>query len=196
MYQTLASGGFRIPLRAIREILTANGEPLQHYPLSVEQAIEPAPSYLLTTALQAVVRDGTGQALNQYLSPDLHIAGKTGTTDDLRDSWFAGYTGDRLGVVWVGRDDNHSAGLTGASGAMTVWGDMMAQLDPEPLLPAQPENIEYVWIDPVTHLRADKGCQGAVELPFIRDSAPNENSPCVSRSPIKAIKGWFRRLFE
>ena len=196
MYQTLASGGFRMPLRAIREILTVNGEPLQRYPLAVEQTIEPAPSYLLTTALQTVVREGTAQALNQYLSPDLHIAGKTGTTDDLRDSWFAGYTGDRLAIVWVGRDDNRSAGLTGASGAMTVWGDMMAQLDPEPLLPAQPENIEYVWIDPVTHLRADKDCQGAVELPFIRDSAPDETSPCVSRSPMKAIKGWFRRLFE
>jgi len=196
MYQTLASGGFRMPLRAIREILTANSEPLQRYPLAVEQTIEPAPSYLLTTALQTVVREGTAQALNQYLSPDLHIAGKTGTTDDLRDSWFAGYTGDRLAVVWTGRDDNRSAGLTGASGAMTVWGDMMSQLDPEPLLPAQPENIEYVWIDPATRLRADKDCKGAVELPFIRDSAPNETSPCVSRSPIKAIKGWFRRLFE
>ncbi len=196
MYQTIASGGFRIPLRAIREILTAQGEPLQRYPLAVEQAIDPAPSYLLTTALQAVVREGTAQGLSQYLSPDLHIAGKTGTTDDLRDSWFAGYSGDRLAVVWVGRDDNRSAGLTGAGGAMTLWGDMMFQLGPEPLAPAPPENIEYVWIDPATRLRADKECKGAVELPFIRDSAPKETSPCVSRSPIKAIKSWFRRLFE
>jgi penicillin-binding protein 1B len=101
LYQTLAGGGFRTPLRAIREVLTAEGEPLQRYPLNVEQVIRPAPVYLVTTALQSVVREGTAQKLYNRLSPDLGIAGKTGTTDDYRDSWFAGFTGDRLGVVWV-----------------------------------------------------------------------------------------------
>jgi penicillin-binding protein 1B len=196
MYQTFASGGFRVPLRAIREVMMADGQPLQRYPLSVEQVIEPGPAYLVTYALQAVVQEGTADALKYYLSPDLRIAGKTGTTNDLRDSWFAGYTGDRLAVVWIGRDDNQPIQMTGAGGAMTVWGEMMARLDPDPLIPPVPENIESAWIDPETGLRVDANCQGAVELPFIRGSAPVETAPCGARSPVRSIKSWFERIFE
>jgi penicillin-binding protein 1B len=196
MYQTIASGGFQTPLRAIREILTAQGQPLQRYPLSVEQTVQPGPVYLLTTAMQAVVREGTAQGLKQYLPPELNLAGKTGTTDDLKDSWFAGFSGDRVAVVWVGTDDNRPTRLTGSSGAMAVWGDMMAQLDPEPLTMPPPETIEMVWIDSVSGRRADSACHGALEWPFIRGSAPTDTAPCVSRSPVKAVKGWFKRLFE
>lgn len=196
MYQTFASGGFRVPLRAIREVMMADGQPLQRYPLSVEQVIEPGPAYLVTHALQAVVQEGTATGLKYYLSPDLQIAGKTGTTNDLRDSWFAGYTGDRLAVVWIGRDDNQPIQMTGAGGAMTVWGEMMARLDPDPLVPQVPENIESAWIDPGTGLRVDASCQGAIELPFIRGSAPVETAPCGARSPARAIKSWLERIFE
>ena len=196
MYQTFASGGFQMPLRAIREVVTADGQPLQRYPLSVEQVVEPAPAYLVTTALQGVVREGTADDLKKYLSPDLNIAGKTGTTNDLRDSWFAGYTGDRLGVVWIGRDDNQPINMTGAGGAMTIWGEMMARLDPDPLVPPQPDNIELVDIDSATGLRADKNCQGTITLPFIRGSAPTETAPCAARSQTRSIKNWFERLFE
>lgn len=194
MYQTFASGGFRAPLRAIREVLTAQGEPLQHYSLSVEQVLDPAPVYLLTAALQGAVREGTGQGLSAWLPPDINAAGKTGTTDDWRDSWFAGYTGDRVAVVWVGRDDNSPTSFTGASGAMTVWGELMSRLDPEPLLPPVPENVERVWIDPDSGLRADEACTGAVELPFITGSAPEEFAPCA-RSGTR-LRNWFRGLFQ
>jgi penicillin-binding protein 1B len=194
VYQTLADGGFRTPLRAIREIVTADGKPLQRYALSVEQVAGPAPVYLLTRALQDVVREGTATGLSQYLAPDLTLAGKTGTTDGLRDSWFAGFSGDRVAVVWVGRDDNQPTGLTGASGAMTVWGGLMARLDPEPVVPLQPENIELAWIDPATQLRGDRNCDGAVELPFIAGSAPRDSAPCAGA--VSKTKSWLRRLFE
>jgi len=196
VYQTIAGGGFRTPLRAIREVLTAEGEPLQRYPLNVEQVIEPGPNYLLTTALQAVVHEGTAGGLYNRLSPDLDIAGKTGTTDDYRDSWFAGFTGDRLGVVWVGRDDNESTGLTGAGGAMGVWGQIMADLAPEPLLLSQPDNVERVWIDPDSGLLSDPGCPGAIELPFIAGSAPTRSAACGPRSVGNSIKNWFKRIFQ
>jgi penicillin-binding protein 1B len=195
MYQTIASGGFRTPLRAIREVMTPQGEPLQRYGIAVEQAADPGPVYLLTTALQHAVRAGTGVGLSRYLPAELDVAGKTGTTNDLRDSWFAGFTGNRLAVVWVGRDDNQPAGLTGASGALTVWGEMMSGLKPEPLLLAAPENVEMIAIDPETRLRADSGC-GGVELPFIRGSAPAETSPCAAGTAAKTVKGWFRRLLD
>lgn len=176
VYQTLADGGFRTPLRAIREIVTADGRPLQRYPLSVEAVASPAPVYLLTTALQGVVRDGTAQGLSNWVAPEVRVAGKTGTTDDLRDNWFAGYTGDMVAVVWVGRDDAKSTGLTGATGAMTIWGEMMKNLQPEPLLPEVPEDIEFAFIDPASGQRYKEECKGAVSVPFIKSSLPPETA--------------------
>ncbi len=195
MYHTIATGGFHMPLRAIREVLTADGKPLQRYELKVEQTIAAEPAYLITAALQGVVREGTARRLSNYLPEGINAAGKTGTTDELRDSWFAGFTGDRVAVVWVGNDENQNTHLTGSSGAMTVWGDMMAQLNPEPLVPPQPENIEHVRIDVATGLRADRGCDETVELPFIKGSAPKQLAPCASTEPRKR-KGLFRRLFN
>ncbi len=195
VYQTIAAGGFRTPLKAIREVLTAGGQPLQRYALEVEQVIDPASLYLLTVALQDVIRDGTARGLAARLPTDLQAAGKTGTTNDLRDSWFAGFTGDRLAVVWIGRDKNQPTGLTGAAGAMTVWGDMMAELDPEPLILPEPEGIERAWIDPASGLLSGSDCPGAVELPFIAGSAPIDSAAC-GPPPGKSIKNWFKRLFR
>ena len=196
MYQTLASGGFRTPLRAIREVLTQDHRPLQRYPLAVEQAVPVEPVYLLTSAMQGVVREGTGQALKNWLSPELAVAGKTGTTDEQRDGWFAGFTGNRLAVVWVGYDDNRAARLTGSSAALPVWGEMMAALDQEPLALQKPESVEQVWIDPENGLRADSTCNGAVELPFTQGSAPQERSPCATTSAPQRIRNFFDRLFN
>ena len=171
LYQTFADNGFRTPLRAIREIVSADGKPLQRYPLNVEPVAAAAPVYLLTAALQHVVREGTAQSLINWVPAEVHAAGKTGTTDDLRDSWFAGYTGDHVAVVWVGRDDNKPSGLTGASGAMTVWGELMKNIQPEPLQPAIPEDIELVKVDPVAGLPYDdKECNAGVLMPFIKET--------------------------
>lgn len=195
VYQTIAAGGFRTPLKAIREVLTADGEPLKRYSLEVEQVIDPTSLYLLTVALQDVVREGTARGLAAFLPADLQVAGKTGTTDDFRDSWFAGFAGDRLAVVWVGRDDDQPTGLTGAAGAMTVWGNMMAGLDPEPLILPEPDGIERIWIDPASGLLSDRGCPDAIELPFVTGSAPTESASCRPRSVGKSIKNWFKRMF-
>ena len=204
MYQTIASGGFRSPLRAIRDVTTQDGHPLQRYGLKVEQAFPPEPIVLITAALQGVVRDGTAEGLKSYLSPEIGAAGKTGTTDEQRDAWFAGFTGDRLAVVWVGYDDNRPAKLLGATAALPVWGDIMAALSPEPLTLAAPDTIERVWIDPQTNLRADSQCAGAVELPFIQGSAPKERSPCASAAGavvdavgdgVQRAKSWLERIF-
>lgn len=187
MYQTIASGGFRVPLRAIREVLTTDGAPLQRYQLSVEQVADAKAIYLLTTALQGVVREGTARGVANYLSSDLNAAGKTGTTDDLRDAWFAGFTGDRVAVVWVGYDDNSPTRFTGSSGALPIWGQLMSQLNPEPLFPPMPENMEMVWIDTATGQLGDPNCPEAVELPFITGTAPTEESPCVSKRRSRSI---------
>ena len=201
MYQTIASGGFRTPLRAIREVTTQDGRPLKRYALAVEQAFAPEPMYLITAAMQGVVREGTAQSLKNWLPPETAVAGKTGTTTEQRDAWFAGFTGDRLGIVWIGYDDNRAARLSGAGAALPVWGEMMAALAPEPLALPKPDGIETVLIDPESGLRADLACSGAVELPFALGSAPAERAPCASALGIavegvkQQAKSWMQRLF-
>jgi penicillin-binding protein 1B len=194
MYQTIATGGFRTPLRAIREVTTQDGNPLKRYALATEQAFAPEPMYLLAAAMQGVVSEGTGQGLKNWLPPELGIAGKTGTTDEQRDAWFAGFTGDRLGIVWVGYDDNRAARLSGAAAALPIWGEMMAALDPEPLALPKPDGVEVVAIDPQTGLRGS-GCPGAYEIPFVAGSAPEERAPCADGKTVEKVRGWLDRIF-
>ena len=199
MYQTLAAGGFRTPLRAIRSVTTADGEPLGRYPLDVEQTLEAAPVAALVSALREVTRSGTARWLRERL-PGLDVAGKTGTTDDLRDSWFAGFSGDRLAVVWLGRDDNGSIRLSGSRGALRVWGDLFAALPTTGLLPPATDAVEYHWVDGETGQLADAGCPGAVELAYVRGTAPAERADCAAgRAPAGDGGGpfdWLKRLFR
>lgn len=176
IYNTLASGGFYSHLNTIREVLRADGAPLQRYPLEVNTALDPGQVYLVNRALQQVTRTGTGAQAGRALP--FVTAGKTGTTDDFRDSWFAGYSGDRLAVVWVGRDDNQPAGLTGASGALPVWIALMQDVATMPYRPVKPSSVEEVLIDMRTLERAAEGCDTARQVPFIAGSAPTGEPRC------------------
>ncbi|TGR94311.1 penicillin-binding protein 1B, partial [Mesorhizobium sp. M1C.F.Ca.ET.188.01.1.1] len=88
---------------------------------------------LISVGLQQVVASGTAQRLNADGLGRLQPAGKTGTTNDGRDSWYAGYTGDHLAVIWIGNDQNEQAGLYGATGAMRVWSGIFQRLPSAPL---------------------------------------------------------------
>jgi penicillin-binding protein 1B len=197
MYHTIAGGGFHTPLKTVRAVLNDAGEPLNRYGLELQQVVEPAPVYLITAAMQDVVREGTARGLAAVLPAGLEVAGKTGTTDEFRDSWFAGFSGDRLAVTWIGRDDNQSTGLSGAAGAMRLWGAMMKDIASRPLSPPLPPDVVMVAVDPVTGLRADAGCSAREELPFIRGSEPVASAPCAgSGDGSGQPSGWFRRLFK
>lgn len=207
LYQVLANGGFRAPLRAIREVMAADGEPLQRYPLQVESVASPASVYLTTAALQAAVASGTGRSLSQKLAPELQLAGKTGTTDGGRDSWFAGYSGNMLGVVWLGRDDNEATEMSGAQGALRIFGDAMRGLPVTALQPLPATDIEWRWVDPGTGVLADAACPGAERLPFVSGAPLPPDGPCAriaqpqppresSPSPLEAAEAWFRRIFR
>ncbi len=186
VYQTIASGGFRTPLRAIRDVLDASARPLTRYPLTVQPASSTGATYLLQWAMQQVVEQGTAKALKHVLPKDLVVAGKTGTTDELRDSWFAGFSADKVAVVWVGRDDNQPARLSGATGAMQIWGDIMAHGHSQPLLLLPTEGIEEVRVAPGSGLRADGGCPGARVVPFIQGSAPTRSGSCGAEQVAEA----------
>jgi penicillin-binding protein 1B len=178
MYQTIASGGFRTPLRAIRAVLTSNGKPLQRYPLSVEPAFDGVPVFQLTAALRAAAREGTGKNMYQQLPKELIVAGKTGTTDDLRDSWFVGFGENILAAVWLGLDDNKPAGLTGAGGALKVWSELMSNIEVHSLSVAPLPGMESAWIDRRTGLLAEEECASGVDLVFVKGTKPQQESYC------------------
>ena len=163
VYGTFAAGGFHTPLRAVRAVVDAAGEPLQRYPLEVTQAVDGSAVYRLDQALVQVMRRGTGKSAGDLLS-GITVAGKTGTSDGLRDSWFAGFTGEHVMAVWVGYDDNRPAGLTGATGALPIWAAIVRDIGSAPLAAAPPAGLEPRWIQYETGVEVSRGCDGAVEL--------------------------------
>ncbi|UCE88289.1 MAG: penicillin-binding protein 1B [Pseudomonadota bacterium] len=198
-YQTLAAGGFHSPLRAIREVLAADGEPLQRYTIRVEQVVEPVTAQVLVSALTETMRTGTGRAVSHWLPADFTVAGKTGTTNDLRDSWFAGFSADHVAVVWLGADDNQPTGLTGASGALGVWGDIMARIPTRALRTPVLGEIEYAWVDAQTGLLADRRCPEAAQLGFVKGTTPTEKTRCKPSGRSSAVDrtvDWFRGMFD
>lgn len=172
LYQTLAAGGFSTPLRAIREIQALDGELLQRYPLSGTQKINPADLHILNYALQNVMREGTGRRAYRYNARDIALAGKSGTSNDQRDSWFAGYGGDYAGVVWMGHDDNTPTEITGSRGALEVWARTFARINKQSLRFSAPDSIRYAPINTTTGNRIEETCRDAVYLPFHRDYLP------------------------
>jgi len=194
LYQTLAGDGFAMPLRGIRAVVAANGDRLQSYPFTVKQVVDPGATFIVNTILQEVMREGTGRTAYASFPADYVLAGKTGTTNDAKDSWFAGYSGDYLSVVWIGRDDNKPVGLTGSTGALQVWTALMRQISSQPVTLNPPDNIKMAWVDPYTGLLADKNCPGARYYPYISGSVPVEYSACMSQ-PSTDDKSWITDFF-
>lgn len=192
MYQTLANGGFNTPLRGIRSVLTAEGEPLKRYPFHIQQRFDPGAIYLVQNAMQRVMREGTGRSVYSQLPASLNLAGKTGTSNDSRDSWFAGFSQDLLTVVWLGRDDNGKTPLTGATGALQVWTGFMRKADPLPLDMPLPDNVIMAWIDPRTGEGSDASCPQARQMPYIRGSEPAPGSTCGTPAPAAEVMDWVR----
>ena len=195
MYQTLAGDGFSTPVKAIRAVIAADGKPLQSYPLTVKQAVDPAATYIVNTMMQEVMHYGTGSSAYKSFPGNYGLVGKTGTTNDAKDSWFAGYSGDYLSVVWIGRDDNKPAGLTGSTGALPVWTSIMKQISTQPVVLNAPDNITKAWVDPYSGAVTSQSCGAAREYPYIAGSVPAVTSSCVS-VPAEQDKSWIEDLFS
>lgn len=196
MYQTLANGGFNTPLRGIRNVLTADGEPLKRYPFQIQQRFDSGAIYLLQHAMQRTMSEGTGRSVYNQLPRSLALAGKTGTSNDSRDSWFAGFGQDVLAVVWLGRDDNGPTPLTGATGALQVWTDFMRKADPLPLDMPVPDNVVQAWVDASTGQGTDPSCPNAVQIPYIRGSQPVAGPACGIQAPVNEVMDWVRGWLE
>lgn len=178
VYGNFATGGFKYPIKSIRSVVDSNGHLLDRYGLTVQKTIDPAAAYVLNYGLQQVMNSGTGRSAYKAFPTDLKLAGKSGTTNDTRDSWFAGYSGNYLSVVWLGLDDNKVTGLTGSSGALPVWTSVMKQLRQKPVNLRQPENVQWQWIDHTTGQLSAQGCEGAMYIPLLRQNIPRQATSC------------------
>jgi penicillin-binding protein 1B len=167
MYNTLANGGFRSPLRAVRAVVNEAGEALKAPELEVAEVKSPAAVYTLDLLLVEVMRRGTGRSATSELPDGLVVAGKTGTSNDYRDSWFAGFSGGHLVVAWVGHDDNRPTALTGTTGGLAVWSRLMGSITTTPFEPVLPESLELRWVDYYSGHETSPYCNGsAVAMPF------------------------------
>lgn len=181
-YQFLASGGRIQPLRAVRGVLSPEGEPVARYDGRKDEAQEgdAVAARLVTLVLQDAARRGTARALAGGETARLAAAGKTGTSNDGRDSWFAGYTGSHLAVVWVGNDRNEATGLYGATGAMRVWQGLFSTLPSAPLQPGE-QGIEWAYVAQGQFATTEAECTGARRYPFVAGFLPAEHLSCVER---------------
>ncbi len=188
LYQFLASDGRAEPLRAVRGVLAADGKLLKRYDSATVKPEYQSAVRLLTWALQQVPREGTARALGASPLAYLNAAGKTGTSENQRDAWFAGFTGSDLAVVWVGRDDNQPTRLWGATGALPVWMRLFQKLPTRPLPAAPMSGLDLHWINPQDGHRESRDCDGARQLPFIAGYAPTEEDSCL----LDQFKHWLQ----
>ncbi|MEY0604223.1 penicillin-binding transpeptidase domain-containing protein, partial [Providencia huaxiensis] len=140
VYQTIGGGGNRAKLSALRSVIDGDGKEIyQSYP-SAERAVPSQAAYLALYGMQQVVKQGTGRVLLSKYGK-YNLAGKTGTTNDLRDSWYAGIDGKEVAIVWVGRDNNGPTQLTGATGALKVYQRYLDNQTPLALINRAPEGV-------------------------------------------------------
>ena len=200
VYTSFANGGFRARLRAVHAVLDQQGRPLKRFKVQIDAAAAPAAVYELDRMLTFVTTRGTARDLAARLARGTVAAGKTGTSSDTRDSWFAGFTGSYVAVVWVGYDDNRSTGLTGAAGALPVWADTLAKLKSASFVPVAPELLEDRWIGYADGLETTPACSAdAVLVAVPANTVLPANPACISSPPTPVgdkIKTWIKQLIH
>ena len=173
MFQTYASGGFAMQPRSIQALTTNDNQVITSYAVQGEQVFSPQIIENLRYGLQQVVVQGTGKRLARTFNTT-KIAGKTGTSDEQRDAWFAGFDDRHLGVIWVGRDDNKSMPFTGAGGALPIWQDIFLQSGLEPLTPLV--DLDWAWVNPQGEV-VEREC-GVRKMPFMPGTLSGRKISC------------------
>jgi penicillin-binding protein 1B len=192
-YAVIANGGRRVQTSALLEVQDRSGRVLEKRQSQPRRIVSAQAAYLTLNLLRGVVDRGTASAIRRAgLRGD--IAGKTGTTNDERDSWFIGMTPDLLTAVWVGFDDNAKTGLSGSTGALQIWIEVMkssGRSRTEGEFPEPPGLVRAI-IDPATGGLAVDECPQAVEDLFLSGTEPTEE--CGEHE--SGLRRWFRRLFR
>jgi len=177
MFQVIANQGYFSPLTTIRQVSDQSNRILERIPLDSVKLFNEALMLQVQRAMIGVTEEGTAKYLDQRFSQQT-VAGKTGTTNDLRDSWFAGFTERELAVVWLGRDDNTPVNLSGSSGALRVWADIMQQQGFKSFKLAHNDSLKWQYINRFNSGSTKQECPGSVLLPFPNNFKPDSRSPC------------------
>jgi penicillin-binding protein 1B len=177
-YTTIASGGIRFERFPLFSVTTAKGDKIITRKVKREQVLDPRVTYLAGYAMEGVLKRGTA-AEAKSLGIDFPASGKTGTTDNNRDSWFVGFTRDMVCAVWVGYDAGADTGLTGADGALHIWSRFMRSLYSQsgPLAVIPPKGIETAVIDPKSGYLATASCPKKLQEAFMTGTAPKKTCP-------------------
>jgi penicillin-binding protein 1B len=176
-YNILANGGLKVPPIAVLKVTDQKGNRIdKERPKDPARAVHEESVFLVTSILHSVFTEGTAGTARS-LGFTHEAAGKTGTTNDMRDAWFAGFTPDLLCVVWVGFDDNSPINLSGARAALPIWVDFMKNalegVEPTPF-PVPSENIVFFEIDRQNGLLANPNCPKTQQEAFIAGTQPRE----------------------
>jgi penicillin-binding protein 1B len=180
-YTVLATGGFKVPPVTVMSVVDDRGRTLEeHGPRQPRRVVRPESVYLVVNMMRSVLNNGTAAAARAWgFRPD--AAGKTGTTNDLRDAWFAGFTPELLCVVWVGLDDNTPLNLSGAKAALPIWVEFMknalAGVRTRPFA-APASDVIFVDVDAETGLLATPHCPKVIAESFVVGTEPRE--PCTA----------------
>ena len=173
-YTLFPNGGTIRPLRSISR-LVSGGQEIQIRSVATKTVARRDTTFLVTNMMRSVLNEGTAaSARGAGFTPD--AAGKTGTTNDLRDAWFVGFTPELVTVVWVGLDDNQPLGLSGATAALPIWTAFMTRALAGLESPSfqTPEGITFVDIDRDTGQLAGPACPRVFSESFIEGTQPTE----------------------
>ena len=180
---------WRVAPHGITGVLDGDGTPLDVVTPHPERAIHERSASRMTELLEGVLTHGTARAAAE-LGFSGRAAGKTGSSDSLRDAWFVGYTRQLVVTVWVGYDDNHPVGLSGGAAALPIWTDLMRRIaGNEADLADRPRRMVRVKIDPATGMRATRHCPERREVQVARGAEPER---CTVHAPRKRDL-WGRR---
>jgi len=182
LYQYLAADGHALPLVAVRGVVDGNGVTIKRYQVQSGNGEYQNAVRLVTWAMQQVALTGTAHAIGDSNLKWLHAAGKTGTSNDLRDSWFAGFTGEHLAVFWIGRDDNKPTTLFGADGGLRAWRELFAKLPTTALPTTVADGLEMAWINPTDGKRTEPQCEGARQFPVVAGTLSSDTEGCLLQS--------------
>jgi penicillin-binding protein 1B len=176
VYATLATGGVRRSPYGLEGVLDVDGRPLPGSPVEPERRVLSEESaFLVTSILQGVLDRGTASSVRSQGLPDA-LAGKTGTTNDRRDSWFAGYSPEQATLVWVGYDDSSSTRLSGARAALPIWARFMWKVRPAGGYPVfqLPRTMTTAVIDPLSGELATDSCPTYMTEAFMAGTQPRD----------------------
>ena len=191
MYQTIANNGRYIPLHAVTAVLSPKDKPLWKFSARGEQRADLKATYLLNYALHKVTREGTAKQIRKTFG-DINMAGKTGTTDDYRDSWFSGFDNNILVTTWMGKENNEPINLTGA---MQLFIGYQKLQQPKSLVRRYPKGLGIAHFDEESGALSRPGCANTISVPAILDALPPVPKTCNGevRGPLK--KSLWERLF-